>query len=59
MYKIKYILNIMIIGQPSAAELAERISIEGKVIQRAECRPVADKSYLTLKRQAVHKYNNM
>jgi len=49
----------MIIGQPSAAELAERISIEGKVIQRAECRPVADKSYLTLKRQAVHKYNNM
>ena len=29
---------------------SERIAIEGKVIQRAECRPVADSSYLKLKK---------
>ncbi|XP_052782855.1 general transcription factor IIF subunit 2-like [Mya arenaria] len=35
----------------SAAEIiTERVAIEGKVIQRAECRPVADKSYLQLKK---------
>lgn len=40
---------------PSAEEITEKIAIEGKVIQRAECRPVAiaDLSYLKLKKLQV------
>ena len=30
--------------------ISERISLEGKVLQRAECRPVADTNYLKLKK---------
>ncbi|WAR28529.1 T2FB-like protein, partial [Mya arenaria] len=35
------------------SEKKKRVAIEGKVIQRAECRPVADKSYLQLKKCAL------
>ncbi|XP_045200091.2 general transcription factor IIF subunit 2-like [Mercenaria mercenaria] len=40
---------------PSAEEITEKIAIEGKVIQRAECRPaaIADMSYLKLKKQQM------
>lgn len=34
----------------SAEAITERISLEGKVLQRAECRPVADTNYLKLKK---------
>ena len=30
--------------------ISEHVSVEGKVIQRAECRPIPDKKYLDLKR---------
>lgn len=34
----------------SAEAITERIALEGKVLQRAECRPVADSNYLKLKK---------
>lgn len=34
----------------SAEAISERIALEGKVLQRAECRPVADTNYLKLKK---------
>lgn len=37
----------------SAEEISDKIAIEGKVIQRAECRPVADSNYLRLKKQQM------
>lgn len=30
--------------------ITDKLGIEGKVIQRAECRPIADNNYLKLKR---------
>ncbi|KAH3810558.1 hypothetical protein DPMN_138952 [Dreissena polymorpha] len=41
----------------TAAEITERIAIEGKVIQRAECQPVVDKSYMQLKKRHVEDSN--
>ena len=33
--------------------LTDKVAIEGKVIQRAECRPMGDASYMNLKRYVV------
>jgi hypothetical protein len=30
--------------------VVDKLGVEGKVIQRAECRPIADNNYLKLKR---------
>ncbi|XP_074657811.1 general transcription factor IIF subunit 2-like isoform X2 [Tubulanus polymorphus] len=35
----------------------EKVSVEGKVIQRAECRPMADKNYMNLKRKQIEETN--
>ncbi|KAL4220343.1 General transcription factor IIF subunit 2 [Mactra antiquata] len=35
----------------TAEDISEKIAIEGKVIQRAECRPVVDSSYVNLKKE--------
>ena len=32
-----------------------RIQIEGKVVQRAECGPIQNKSYMSIKREAIIK----
>ncbi len=32
-----------------------RIQIEGKVVQRAECGPIQNKSYMNIKREAIIK----
>ncbi|XP_076097115.1 general transcription factor IIF subunit 2-like isoform X2 [Mytilus galloprovincialis] len=37
--------------------LVDKLGIEGKVIQRAECRPIADNNYLKLKRLQVEAQN--
>lgn len=54
--------NLVVFSQhkdPSSAaeEIADRIAIEGKVIQRAECRPVADRNYLNLKKLQAENCN--
>ncbi|ELU10906.1 hypothetical protein CAPTEDRAFT_544 [Capitella teleta] len=36
----------------------EELSLEGKVIQRAECKPVADSNYMALKRSSFETSNN-
>lgn len=38
-------------------EYAEKVAIEGKIIQRGECRPIADKNYMSLKRIQLEKMN--
>ena len=37
--------------------LVDKLGVEGKVIQRAECRPIADNNYLKLKRLQVEAQN--
>lgn len=37
----------------TADTISDKIAIEGKVIQRAECRPVADRNYMQLKKQQM------
>jgi len=38
--------------QSATPPVADKLSLEGKVVQRAECRPVNDKSYMTLKKDS-------
>ncbi|KAK7090438.1 general transcription factor IIF subunit 2-like [Littorina saxatilis] len=42
--------NLVVFSQPHGSE---QITIEGKVIQRAECHPVADDKYMQLKRKQL------
>lgn len=35
--------------------IPDKIQIEGKVVQRAECTPLGDKSYMNIKREAITK----
>ena len=32
-----------------------KLSLEGKVVQRAECRPINDKNYMILKQDAIRR----
>jgi transcription initiation factor TFIIF subunit beta len=41
-------------GDPDAlVPVPDKLALEGKVAQRAECRPINDKVYMTLKRDAI------
>ncbi|CAG2236965.1 GTF2F2 [Mytilus edulis] len=42
---------------PDNIDTSDKLGIEGKVIQRAECRPIADNNYLKLKRLQVEAQN--
>ena len=33
----------------------DKLSLEGKVVQRAECRPINDKTYMTLKKDSIRR----
>ena len=33
----------------------DRLAVEGKVVQRAECRPISNNVYLSIKREALLK----
>ena len=35
---------------PEGTPLPEKVSVQGKVIQRGECRPIVDQNYINLKR---------
>ncbi len=43
-------------GTPATSLLApgpDKLSLEGRVVQRAECRPISDGAYMSLKREAI------
>jgi len=41
-------------GDPEAVvPVPDKLSMEGKVVQRAECRPISDKTYMSLKKEAL------
>jgi len=37
------------------AALPDKLSVEGKVVQKAECRPIQSKSYMDIKKEAIAK----
>nr|ACO14574.1 Transcription initiation factor IIF subunit beta [Caligus clemensi] len=39
----------------SASEGPDRVSLEGRVVKKAECRPISDKTYMSVKREAILK----
>lgn len=43
-------------GNPEAVPpTVDKISVEGKVVQRAECRPIQSKNYMDIKKEAISK----
>jgi len=43
-------------GDPaSEIPVPDKLSLEGKVVQRAECRPINDKTYMTLKKDSIRR----
>jgi len=43
-------------GDPTSETPApDKLSLEGKVVQRAECRPINDKTYMTLKKDSIRR----
>jgi len=43
------------ITDPEATPPLEKISMEGKVVQRAECKPIQSKAYMDIKKEAISK----
>eukprot|EP00096_Caligus_rogercresseyi_P007587 TRINITY_DN2551_c0_g1_i1.p1 TRINITY_DN2551_c0_g1~~TRINITY_DN2551_c0_g1_i1.p1 ORF type:complete len:286 (+),score=137.90 TRINITY_DN2551_c0_g1_i1:31-858(+) len=38
-----------------SSEGPDRVSLEGRVVKKAECRPISDKTYMSVKREAIIK----
>ncbi|KAI0217027.1 General transcription factor IIF subunit 2 [Lamellibrachia satsuma] len=52
-----YVLATEMSEGPNQEQIPENVSIEGKVIQRAECRPLGDPIYMKLKRTQIEQSN--
>jgi len=43
------------ISDPDSKDPTNKMSMEGKVVQRAECRPIQSKTYMDIKKEAISK----
>ena len=45
----------MISLQEAVVPVPDRLAVEGKVVQRADCRPISNNVYMSIKKEAILK----